>query len=92
MPGPMPWFIGEKLRELGVEILNSDITGKTYQDRKLITGDSPSPPTMSARRRPRPFSRRSAQVNRVPTERHRRDRCFLTGGAVVGDTLTLVSA
>jgi molecular chaperone Hsp31 and glyoxalase 3 len=41
MPGPMPWFIGEKLRELGVEILNSDITGKTYQDRKLITGDSP---------------------------------------------------
>ena len=37
----MPWFIGEKLRELGIEILNSDITGQTYQDRKLITGDSP---------------------------------------------------
>lgn len=41
MPGPMPWFIGEKLRELGIEILNGDITGKTHQDRKLITGDSP---------------------------------------------------
>lgn len=41
MPGPMPWFIGEKLRELGIEILNSDITGQTHRDRKLITGDSP---------------------------------------------------
>ncbi len=41
MPGAMPWFIGEKLRELGVEILNSDITGQTHQDRNLITGDSP---------------------------------------------------
>lgn len=40
MPGPMPWFVAEKLKELGVEILNSDITGKTHQDRKLITGDS----------------------------------------------------
>ncbi len=41
MPGGMPWFIGEKLRELGIEILNSDITGRTHRDRKLITGDSP---------------------------------------------------
>ncbi|MCW5799935.1 MAG: hypothetical protein KIT40_15670 [Nitrospira sp.] len=41
MPGPLPWFIGEKLKELGVEILNSDITGKTHRDRKLITCDSP---------------------------------------------------
>lgn len=41
MPGPMPWFVGEKLRELGVEIVNSDITGKTIRDRKLITGNSP---------------------------------------------------
>lgn len=24
MPGPMPWFIAEKLKELGVEILNSE--------------------------------------------------------------------
>jgi D-lactate dehydratase / protein deglycase len=41
MPGPMPWFVAEKLRELGVEVLNRDITGKCHQDRKLITGDSP---------------------------------------------------
>lgn len=41
MPGPMPWFVGEKLAELGVTILNGDITGKCHQDRKLITGDSP---------------------------------------------------
>lgn len=41
MPGAMPWFIGEELRKLGIEILNSDITGQTHQDRKLITGDSP---------------------------------------------------
>lgn len=41
MPGGLPWFFGEKLSKLGVEILNSDITGKAYQDRKLITGDSP---------------------------------------------------
>lgn len=41
MPGALPWFIGEKLQELGVEILNSDITGKTHRYRKLITGDSP---------------------------------------------------
>lgn len=41
MPGPMTWFVGEKLAELGVTILNGDITGKCHQDRKLITGDSP---------------------------------------------------
>ena len=41
MPGALRWFIGERLRVLGVEILNSDITGKTHRDRKLITGDSP---------------------------------------------------
>ncbi len=41
MPGQMPWFVGEQLKELGVEILNEDITGMCHQDRKLITGDSP---------------------------------------------------
>lgn len=41
MPGRLPWLIGEKLRALGVTILNSDITGQTHQDRRLITGDSP---------------------------------------------------
>ena len=37
----MPWLVGEKLKELGVEILNTDITGKCHRDRKLLTGDSP---------------------------------------------------
>lgn len=41
IPGPMPWLVGEKLRALGVEILNAGITGQCHQDRKLITGDSP---------------------------------------------------
>lgn len=41
MPGQLSWFVGEKLRALGVEILNSDITGKCHQDRRLLTGDSP---------------------------------------------------
>ncbi|WP_437187453.1 glyoxalase III HchA [Planctomicrobium sp. SH668] len=41
MPGPMPWFVGEQLQRLGVEILNSNITGMCHLDRKLLTGDSP---------------------------------------------------
>ena len=41
MPGQLTWHIGEELKKLGVEILNSDITGMTHQDRKMITGDSP---------------------------------------------------
>lgn len=41
IPGPMPWLVGERLRELGVEILNSDITGRVHKDRRLLTGDSP---------------------------------------------------
>lgn len=41
MPGPMPWFVAEELRKLGVEVLNDDMTGQVYQDRKLISGDSP---------------------------------------------------
>ncbi|ACB96113.1 glyoxalase III HchA [Beijerinckia indica] len=41
IPGPMPWLVGERLRELGVKILNSDITGKVHRDRRLLTGDSP---------------------------------------------------
>jgi molecular chaperone Hsp31 and glyoxalase 3 len=41
IPGPMPWLVGERLRELGVKILNSDITGKVHKDRRLLTGDSP---------------------------------------------------
>lgn len=41
MPGELQWLVGESLEKLGVEILNSGITGQCYQDRKLITGDSP---------------------------------------------------
>lgn len=40
-PGDMPWFYGEKLKQLGVEILNKKIGGACYVDRKLITADSP---------------------------------------------------
>ncbi|GHE30195.1 glyoxalase III HchA [Sphingobacterium griseoflavum] len=41
VPGEMPWFYGEKLQKLGVEILNEDISGACHTDRKLVTGDSP---------------------------------------------------
>jgi molecular chaperone Hsp31 and glyoxalase 3 len=41
LPGPMPWYFGEKLQNLGVEIINKKANGSCHQDRKLITGDSP---------------------------------------------------
>ncbi|MAQ99460.1 MAG: protein deglycase HchA [Oceanospirillaceae bacterium] len=41
LPGPMPWFFGEKLKTCGVDIINHKAAGVCYQDRKLITGDSP---------------------------------------------------
>lgn len=41
MPGHLTWYFGEQLKALGVQLLNDDVTGKTHQDRKLITGDSP---------------------------------------------------
>ncbi|MBR1225131.1 protein deglycase HchA [Bradyrhizobium sp. AUGA SZCCT0176] len=41
MPGQIPWMFGEELKKLGVEILNTEINGQTFQDRRLITGDSP---------------------------------------------------
>lgn len=37
----MSWLVGERLRELGVKIVNADITGKVHKDRRLLTGDSP---------------------------------------------------
>ncbi|MBC9798020.1 DJ-1/PfpI family protein [Sinomicrobium weinanense] len=40
-PGEMPWFYGGKLKNLGVEFLNDDISGACHTDRKLVTGDSP---------------------------------------------------
>ncbi|MEU6110080.1 glyoxalase III HchA [Streptomyces albidoflavus] len=41
LPGPLPWLVADRLSRQGVAILNSDITGQTHQDRKLLTGDSP---------------------------------------------------
>ena len=41
MPGKLPWLVGKSLKELGVKILNSGITGQVHQDRMLLTGDSP---------------------------------------------------
>ncbi len=41
IPAPLPWLVGEKLKERGVKILNSDITGMVHKDRRLLTGDSP---------------------------------------------------
>ena len=41
MPGHLTWKFGEKLKDLGFEIINDGISGMVHQDRKLITGDSP---------------------------------------------------
>lgn len=41
IPGPMPWYMGERLLALGVQIVNDDISGRCHQDRLLLTGDSP---------------------------------------------------
>ncbi|KAK1723192.1 hypothetical protein CaCOL14_001094 [Colletotrichum acutatum] len=41
IPGKMEWFVGERLRNLGVTVLNKDISGATHRDRLLLTGDSP---------------------------------------------------
>lgn len=41
IPGPMPWYMGERLTALGMKIVNDDITGRCHQDRNLLTGDSP---------------------------------------------------
>ncbi len=41
MPGHMPWKFGEKLTELGVEIINKKADKTCHKDRNLITGASP---------------------------------------------------
>ncbi|MCP1772047.1 molecular chaperone Hsp31 and glyoxalase 3 [Neisseria perflava] len=41
MPGRLPWLAAERLQELGMTVLNQDITGKVHRDRQLLTGDSP---------------------------------------------------
>lgn len=41
MPGHLTWKFGQRLKALGFEILNEDISGAVHQDRKILTGDSP---------------------------------------------------
>ncbi|OBT39919.1 hypothetical protein VE00_09580 [Pseudogymnoascus sp. WSF 3629] len=41
IPGKMPWYVGERLRKLGITMRNKSITGETHRDRYVITGDSP---------------------------------------------------
>lgn len=41
MPGHLTWKFGEKLKALGFEIVNDDISGEVHKDRRMLTGDSP---------------------------------------------------
>ena len=41
LPGPMPWWLGERLSGLGVNIINKKSNGMVHIDRKLISGDGP---------------------------------------------------
>ena len=41
MPGRLTWKFGERLKALGFEIVNDDISGAVHRDRRLLTGDSP---------------------------------------------------
>ena len=41
IPGKMEWYVGERLRKLGVIPLNETISGETHRDGLLLTGDSP---------------------------------------------------
>ncbi|MFJ4004722.1 glyoxalase III HchA [Streptomyces sp. NPDC090023] len=41
LPGRLRWLVADLLEQQGVEVLNSEITGQTHQDRRLLTGDSP---------------------------------------------------
>ncbi|MFV8315206.1 glyoxalase III HchA [Mycobacterium sp. 23] len=41
LPGELTWLLADRLSKQGLTILNDDMTGRTYQDRRLITGDSP---------------------------------------------------
>ena len=41
MPGHLTWHFGERLKALGVTIVNTDPDKSTYKDRRLLTGASP---------------------------------------------------
>lgn len=40
-PGALTWKFGEALQAQGIKIINTEATGATHQDHKLLTGDSP---------------------------------------------------
>lgn len=42
LPGNVPWKFGEKLKKLGVNIVNKKADGTCHKDRNLITGASPA--------------------------------------------------
>ena len=37
----MPWWLGERLSGLGVNIINKKSNGMVHIDRKLVSGDGP---------------------------------------------------
>ena len=41
LPGKMPWWLGEKLKNLGANIINTKADNSVCLDRKLISGASP---------------------------------------------------
>ena len=41
LPGRMPWWLGERLSGLGVNIINKKSNGMVHIDRKLVSGDGP---------------------------------------------------
>ena len=41
LPGPMPWWVCEKLTALGVETINKKADKSVHVDRRLVTGASP---------------------------------------------------
>lgn len=40
-PGALTWAFGDALKAQGINIINTEATGATHKDRKVITGDSP---------------------------------------------------
>ena len=41
LPDRLPFLVADLLRKQGLIVVNDDRTGRTHQDRKLLTGDSP---------------------------------------------------
>jgi len=41
LPGHMPWWLGERLTDLGVNVINKKSNGAVHIDRKLVSGDGP---------------------------------------------------